>query len=63
MMKKVLCGALAAALAAGTALAPAADASAVSVPKAKYTFNMNKKSSKVVAVSRPGDTASFTTGK
>lgn len=62
MMKKVLCGALAVVLAAGTvAVAPVADASAASVPKAKYTFNMNKKSSKVVAVSRKGDTKNMTT--
>ena len=63
MMKKVLCGALAVALAAGTAVAPAADASAASVPKAKYTFNMNKKARmNVVAVSRKGDTKNFTAG-
>lgn len=62
MMKKVLCGALAVVLAAGTvAVAPAADASAASVPKAKYTFNMNKKSGNVVAVSRKGDTKNMTT--
>ncbi len=59
MMKRVLCGAMAAALVAST-LVVAPDASAASVPKAKYTFNMNKKSSKVVAVQRPGDTANFT---
>lgn len=63
MMKKVLCGALAVALAAGTvAVAPAADASAASVPKAKYTFNMNKANKNVVAVARKGDTNSLTTG-
>jgi arabinan endo-1,5-alpha-L-arabinosidase len=62
MMKKVLCGAMAAALVAST-LVSAADASAATkVPKAKYTFNMNKKSSKVVAVARKGDTSSMTTG-
>jgi hypothetical protein len=56
MMKKFLCGALAVALAAGTvAVAPAADASAASVPKAKYTFNMNKASKNVVAVARKHD--------
>lgn len=62
MMKKVLCGALAVALAA-TVVAPAADASAASVPKAKYTFSMNKASKNVVAVARKGDTANYTTGK
>ncbi len=62
MMKKVLCGAMAAALVAST-LVSAADASAATkVPKAKYTFNMNKKSSKVVAVARKGDTSSMTAG-
>jgi hypothetical protein len=62
MMKKVLCGAMAAALVAGT-LVSATDASAATkVPKAKYTFNMNKKSKNVVAVARKGDTSSYTTG-
>jgi hypothetical protein len=61
MMKKFLCGALAVALAAGTVVAPAADASAASVPKAKYTFNMNKKNKNVVAVARKNDTANYTT--
>jgi hypothetical protein len=62
MMKKFLCGALTVALAAGTvAVAPAADASAASVPKAKYTFNMNKANKNVVAVARKGDTTNFTT--
>ena len=58
MMKKVLCGAMAAALVAST-LVVAPDASAAKVPKAAYTFNMNKKSSKVVAVARKGDTSNF----
>lgn len=63
MMKKFLCGALAAAMVAGTvvAAAPASDASAASVPKAKYTFNMNKKSKNVVAVARKKDTPNYTT--
>lgn len=62
MMKKVLCGALTAALVAGSVVAvPAGDASAASVPKAKYTFNMNKKSKNVVAVARKNDTAEFKT--
>lgn len=52
MMKKVLCGVLAVAVAAGTVAVPATSSSAASVPKASYTFNMNKKSSNVVAVSR-----------
>ena len=59
MMKKVLCGAMVAALVASTVVvAPAA--SAASVPKAAYTFSMDKKNSKVVAVARKGDTSSFT---
>lgn len=64
MMKKFLCGALAAAMLAGTvvAAAPASDASAASYPKAKYTFNMNKANKNVVAVARKGDTANYTTG-
>lgn len=62
MIKKMLCGALAVALAAGTvAVAPAADASAASVPKAKYTFNMNKANKNVVAAARKNDTTNFTT--
>lgn len=62
MMKKVLCGAMAAALVvSGLAIAP--KASAASVPKAAYTFNMNKAGKTVVAVARKGDkTDTFTTG-
>lgn len=56
MMKRFLCGAMAVALAFSTASV----AGAASVPKAKYTFNMNKKSKKVVAVARKGDTTSKT---
>lgn len=57
MMKRFMCGALAAALVVGSVAAAPATASAkkVKVPKATYTFNMNKKSSKVVAVTRKGD--------
>lgn len=62
MMKKILCGALAVTMLAGTAaVATSADASAVSVPKAKYTFSMNKASKNVVAVARKNDTTNFTT--
>lgn len=56
MMKRFMCGALAAALVVGSITAPTtASAKKVKVPKANYTFNMNKKSSKVVAVTRKGD--------
>ena len=56
MMKRFICGALATALVVGSVTAaPAASAKKVKVPKATYTFNMNKKSSKVVAVTRKGD--------
>lgn len=61
MMKRVLCGVMAAALVAST-IVVAPDASAAKVPKAKYTFNMNKANKKVVAVARKGDTASMTCG-
>lgn len=59
MMKKVLCGAMAAAMVVST-LVVAPDASAAKVPKAKYTFNMNKKNKNVVAVARKGDKSDFT---
>lgn len=65
MMKKFLSGVLVTALVLGTVsfAAPATDAeAAVSVPKATYTFNMNGKNSKVVAVGREGDDGSLTTG-
>lgn len=56
MMKRFMCGALAAALVVGSITASTtASAKKVKVPKAAYTFNMNKKSSKVVAVTRKGD--------
>lgn len=57
MIKRFLCGVMAAALVVS---AVPVTASAASVPKAKYTFNMNKKSSKVVAVARKGDSSSYT---
>ncbi|MCI5937699.1 MAG: LamG domain-containing protein [Eubacterium sp.] len=60
MMKRFMCGALAAAV-AFSALAVAPSADAAKAPKAKYTFNMNKKSKKVVAVARKKDTANYTT--
>ncbi len=60
MMKRFLCGVMAVALAAST-LVVAPDASAAKVPKAKYTFNMDKANKNVVAVARKGDTDNFTT--
>ena len=60
MMKRFLCAAMAAALVVSAV--PATVSEAAKAPKAKYTFNMNKKSKKVVAVSRKGDTSNFTTG-
>lgn len=60
MMKRFLCAAMAAALVVSAV--PATVSEAAKVPKAKYTFNMNKKNKKVVAVSRKGDTANYTTG-
>ena len=50
MMKRFLCGALATALVASTlVVAPASDAA--SVPKPKYSFNMNKSNKNVVRMS------------
>ncbi len=58
MMKRFLCGALATALVVGSVVsAPAASAKKVKVPKAAYTFNMNKANKNVVAVARKGDSA------
>lgn len=63
MMKKFLSGMLVTALVLGSvAVAAPEKAEAVSVPKAKYTFNMNGKSKNVVAVGRKGDNASLATG-
>ena len=59
MFKKFLCATMAAVLFSCTfSAAPAVHAA--KVPKAAYTFNMDKKSSKVIAVARKGDTDSFT---
>ncbi len=57
MMKRFLCGVMAAALVvAGTATAsPATQSNAAKVPKAKYTFSLKKKNKKVVAVARKND--------
>lgn len=60
MVKRLLCGALATALVVGTVVAaPTSAAAKVKVPKAAYTFNMDKANKKVVAVARPGDTAEY----
>ena len=59
MMKRFLCGVMAVALVAST-LVVAPDASAAAkVPKAKYTFNMNKANKNVVAVARKDDTDAY----
>lgn len=62
MMKRFLGGFMAVAIAASTVAvaAPADTASAAKVPKAKYTFNMDKANKNVVAVARKGDTSNFT---
>lgn len=64
MMKKFLSGVLVTALVLGSvAVASPKDAeAATSVPKAKYTFNMNAKNKNVVAVGRKGDNSSLATG-
>ena len=63
MMKKFLSGVLVTALVLGSvSFATPEKAEAASVPKATYTFNMNGKNSKVVAVGRKGDNASLQTG-
>lgn len=59
MMKRFLCGTLAAALVVGSVVS-ASDASAtkkVTVPKPAKVFNMNKANKNVVAVTRKGDSA------
>lgn len=57
MMKRFLCGALATALVVGSVVSAPAASAATKVPKAAYTFNMNKANKKVVAVTRKGDSA------
>ena len=61
MMKRFLCGVMAVALAASTLVVAPNASAAAKVPKAKYTFNMNKANKNVVAVARKGDTENFTT--
>ena len=61
MMKRILCGALAAAMIA--TVVPASVSDAASVPKAKYTFSLKKANKNVVAVARKGDDKSKFTCK
>ena len=64
MMKRFLCGAMATALVVAGLSVGSVDASAATkVPKAKYTFKLNKASKKVVAVTRKGDDKSKFTAK
>lgn len=62
MMKRFLSGALAAAvvLSSAAVVAPANADAAVKVPKAAYSFDMNKANKNVVAVARKGDTTNYT---
>lgn len=60
MMKRFLCGVMATALVVASVGVVSTDADAATkVPKAKYTFNMNKKSKKVVAVARKGENSNY----
>lgn len=64
MMKRFLCGAMATALVVAGLSVGSVDASAATkVPKAKYTFKLNKANKKVVAVTRKGDDKSKFTAK
>lgn len=62
MTKKVLSGFLATALVVGSVVAatPNTAEAAVKVPKAAYTFDMNKANKNVVAVARKNDTSGYT---
>ena len=60
MMKRFLCGVMATALVVASVGVASTDADAATkVPKAKYTFNMNKKNKKVVAVARKGENSNY----